>query len=71
MGKITLVHPALGERPFDEAHARRMMAKVNTGGWEFKKPSAGKSRLSKSEDAAANTSTDKGEVKVPEEEGDN
>lgn len=69
-----LVHPAMGERSFDDAHAKRLMAWVNNGGWEYKKPSVGAAkspRFSKKDDAAANASTDTGEVTVPEEEGDN
>ena len=48
------------------------MSKVNTYGWEYKKPSVGEKspRFSKTEDAAANASTDKGEAKISKEEGD-
>jgi hypothetical protein len=69
----TLTHPCLGERPFDEDHARRIMSKENTGGWEFKKPNLGAEKpldFSKSEDAA-DVPTDKGKAKVPKEKGDN
>ncbi len=69
---IILTHPVLGDTPFPEPQARKIMSKVNTYGWEFKKPSVGEKspRFSKTEDAAANASTDKGEIKISKEEGD-
>ena len=69
----TLTHPALGDRPFDDDHARRLMSKVNTGGWEYKKPSRGVKTpaFSNKDDAAANAFTDKGKTEIPEEKGDN
>lgn len=72
--QVILTHPALGDRSFDEDHARRLMSKVNTGGWEFKKPNRGAAKspdFSKQKDAAANASTDTGETSEPEEKGDN
>jgi hypothetical protein len=69
-----LTHPKLGDRTFDDGHARKLMSLVNNGGWEFKKPSVGAAkspRFSKKDDAAANTSADTGEVTIPEEKGDN
>jgi len=69
----TLTHPALGERSFQDDHARRIMSKVNTGGWEFKKLSTGSEKtpaLSKSEDAA-DIPANKGKTKVAPEKGDN
>jgi len=69
-----LVHPAMGERTFDDDHAKRLMAWVNNGGWEYKKPSVGAAkspRFSKKDDAAAIASTDTRTTEVPEEEGDN
>lgn len=70
----TLTHPALGDRSFDDDHAKRLMSLVNNGGWEFKKqavPERKPARLSKKEDATANASTDQGDTQVSEEEGDN
>lgn len=70
---ITLTHPCLGDVSYDDEHARRIMSKVNTGGWEFKKPNRGAEKspdFSKSEDAA-NVPTNKGKTKVSKEKGDN
>ena len=69
----TLTHPAMGDRTFEDDHARRLMSLVNNGGWEYKKQGRGQKSpaVLKKDDAAANTSTDKGDTEVPEEKGDN
>ncbi len=60
MADIILTHPALGDRPFKEDVAKRLMAKPNNGGWEFK-PKATRNRATSLKDNdAANDSTDKG-----------
>lgn len=72
--KTTLVHPILGERTFEEAHARRLMAMINNGGWEFKKPVVeGKSLRpnSKKKADAADPGTDQRITQGSDEEGHN
>ncbi len=67
-----LTHPALGDKPFGDAHAKRIMAMVNNGGWEFKKQGRRQSPPAiLNQDDAANIPTDQGETRIPEEKGDN
>lgn len=40
--EVILTHPILGDTSFPELQARKIMSKVNTYGWEFKKPSVGR-----------------------------
>jgi len=43
MDKVILIHPNGKEQEFDAAHAARLMALPNNGGWKYKKqPKKGK-----------------------------